>query len=69
MILSDNMYNVLKWVVQIVLPAIGTLYFTLAQIWHLPAGEQVVGTCSALALFLGALIGISSTQYYKLKKK
>lgn len=63
MIFSNKVYDVLKWVAQILLPATGTLYFALSQIWGLPAGEQVVGTLVALDAFLGALLGLSSKAY------
>lgn len=65
MILNNKVYDILKWVAQIVLPALGTLYFALATIWGLPYGEQVVGTITAIDTFLGALLGISSANYYK----
>jgi hypothetical protein len=59
------MYDLLKWVAQILLPAVGTLYFALAQIWGLPYGEEIVGTITAIDAFLGALLGISTYQYNK----
>jgi imidazoleglycerol phosphate synthase glutamine amidotransferase subunit HisH len=62
-LLSNRAYDVLKQVVQIVLPAVATLYFALSQIWGLPYGEQVVGTVAALSVFLGAILGLSSLQY------
>lgn len=67
MVLSDKMYNVLKWVAMIALPAIGTLYFTLAGIWGFPYGEQIVGTITAVDTFLGVLLGISASTYNKVK--
>lgn len=62
--LSNRTYDLLKWVAQIVLPASGTLYFALSQIWNLPLGEEIVGTITAVDAFLGALLGISSAKYY-----
>lgn len=62
---NKNTYDVLKWVAQFLLPAAGTLYFALANIWNLPNGEQVVGTITAVDAFLGVLLGISSNTYYK----
>ena len=62
---SKNTYDFLKWVAQFLLPAAGTLYFALANIWNLPYGEQVVGTITAVDTFLGVLLGISSNAYYK----
>ena len=63
--LSNEMYDRLKWIAQILLPAIGTLYYALASIWGLPYCEQVVGTITALDAFLGALLQISTERYYK----
>ena len=65
MIMNDKTYDVLKWIAMIVLPAVATLYFTLASIWGLPYGEQIVGTITAVDTFLGALLGISSAKYKK----
>lgn len=69
MILSNRAYDILKYIAQIVLPAIGTLYFALSSIWGLPYGEQIVGTITAVDAFLGALLGVSSVQYKKKKEK
>ena len=65
MILPDKVYDALKWVAQILLPAIGTLYFALSSIWGLPYSEQIVGTITAVDAFLGALLGLSTVQYKK----
>lgn len=61
--LSNKAYDVLKFIAQIVLPALGTLYFALSAIWGLPYGEQIVGTITAVDTFLGALLGISNEKY------
>lgn len=63
--MANKTYDVLKYIAQIVLPAIGTLYFALANIWGLPYGEQIVGTITAVDAFLGALLGISTAAYKK----
>ena len=63
--LNGKVYNILKWVTMIVLPALGTLYFTLTTIWGLPYGEQVSGTVNAVVLFLGAVLGVSTANYNK----
>ena len=68
MILSNNVYDVLKWITQLLLPALGTLYFALAGIWGLPFGEQVVGTITAIDTFLGAILMISTYNYYNIKE-
>lgn len=62
---SNKVYDVLKFIAQILLPAIGTLYFALARIWGFPFAEEIVGTITAVDAFLGALLGISSIQYNK----
>lgn len=66
--MSDKLFKQLKWVAQYLLPALGTLYFALSGIWGLPYGEQVVGTFSALTVFLGVVLGISSAQYDKIDR-
>jgi hypothetical protein len=66
--LPDKVYDVLKWITMILLPAIATLYFALSGIWGFPYAEQVVGTIAAIETFLGALLGISTIQYNKQKE-
>lgn len=63
--MSNRTYDILKFIAQIVLPAAGTLYFTLAGIWGLPYGEQIVGTITAVDVFLGVVLKISTVQYMK----
>ena len=63
--LSNEVYDILKFIAQIVLPAAGTLYFARAGIWGWPYGEQIVGTITAVDAFLGALLGISTAAYNK----
>ena len=63
--MSNKMYDILKWITTVVLPAIGTLYFALAGIWDFPYADQVVGTITAVVTFLGIVLGISSVQYKK----
>lgn len=63
--MSNKTYDILKYIAQIVLPALGTLYFALSSIWGLPYGEQIVGTITAIDAFLGALLGISTMKYNK----
>ncbi len=63
--MSNKLYDLLKWIAQIGLPALGTLYFALAKIWGFPYAAEVVGTITAVDTFLGALLGISTSQYEK----
>ena len=66
--MNDKTYDVLKWIATYLLPALGTLYFALAQIWNLPYGEQVVGSITAIDTFLGVVLGLSTSQYNKQKE-
>lgn len=61
--MSNKLYDILKYVAQIILPACATLYFALAGIWNLPYREEVVGTITAIDTFLGVILGISSANY------
>ena len=63
--LSNSWYDALKWIAQILLPALGTLYFALSSIWGLPYAEAVVGTITAVDTFIGVLLGISTASYKK----
>ena len=63
--LSNVWYDRLKFIAQIFLPALGTLYFALGGIWGWPYVEQIVGSITAIDTFLGALLGISTYQYNK----
>ena len=65
MTMSNKTYDILVWIAQIVLPALGTLYAALSGIWGFPYGEQIVGTITAVDVFLGALLKISNAQYKK----
>lgn len=63
--LDERVYKILKYVAQIALPAVATLYFALAGIWGFPYGEEIVGTITAVDTFLGVLLGISTATYNK----
>lgn len=65
-VLSTNMYEFLTWTAQIFLPALITLYGSLALVWPLPYPEQIVSTLIAFDAFLGALLGFSTAQFHKL---
>lgn len=63
--MSDKLYDVLKFIAQIVLPALATFYLTLAGIWSLPYGEEISGTIMAIDTLLGACLMLSSKNYNK----
>jgi len=62
-VMSNRTYDALKYLAQIAMPAAGTLYFALSQIWGFPYGEEIVGTIVALNAFLGVLLGLSTSAY------
>ena len=60
---TNKVYDVLKFIAQIVLPAIATFYVTIASIWGLPLGDEISRTVMAVDTLLGAILMISSSQY------
>lgn len=68
--ISKNTYETIRWLIAIVLPALGLLIVTIDNIWHLalPA-EEISLTLDAVGLFLGTVFGISKIQHDKGKKK
>lgn len=65
--INDKLYDCLKWIVMIVLPALSTAYVGLAAIWQWPMADEVAKTCSVICVLLGALLGISTAEYNKQK--
>src|ERR1044072_842686 len=63
LLFGNRVYDLLRTAALVVLPALGTLYFSVAQITGLPYGEQVVGIIVAVDTFLGVVLGISRKQY------
>lgn len=66
--MSNKVYDVLKWIVIIVLPALSTLAAALTVIWGFPYGDKIVRTISVVTTFLGTVLMISSMQYKKNKE-
>lgn len=66
--MSNKVYDILKWVVMIVLPAISAFYVALSAIWGWPYAEEIAGTIAAVTVFLGALLGISNAHYKKVNE-
>ena len=59
MVLNDKVYDVLKWIGLIVLPAIATLVKAVFPVWNLPYADAIATTCTSLGVFVGAIIGVS----------
>ena len=63
--MSNKVYDVLKWIALVFLPAAATLYSVLSGIWGLPYGEAILGTIAGVEVFLGTILGVSSAKYHK----
>ena len=61
--IPNKVYDVLKWLCIIAFPALATLYAVVSKIWGLPFEEQIPATITAIATFIGALLGVSSLNY------
>lgn len=61
--LSNKAYELIKWLAQIGLPALGTLYFGLASYWGFPNADKVLGSIVVIDTFLGALLSFSTKSY------
>ncbi len=61
--MSNKIFDIIRFLCEVLVPAVGTLYFGLSKIWGFPYGHEVVGTCSVIAVFLGAIIGIKRASY------
>ena len=63
--LSNKLFDVLKWVAILFLPALAILIRTVFAIWNIPYGDQISATIMALQVFLGAILGVSTLNYNK----
>ncbi len=63
--LNDGLYDILKWITMIVIPALATAYVGLASVWGWPYADAVAKTSAVICTLLGALLGISTAQYNK----
>lgn len=63
--LPDKIYDILKWITMVCLPALGTAYAALAAVWGWPYAGEVTKTVLAVCTLLGALLGISTAEYNK----
>ena len=63
--MSNKVYDILKWVVMLALPALATLITCLGSIWHLPSAGQIADTIVAINAALAAMLGISTINYQK----
>jgi len=66
--MSEKVYDILKALCTVILPAIGALYVGLSSIWNLPYATEIAGTLAAICTFIGAIIGIDSKKYWETKE-
>jgi hypothetical protein len=62
-VLNDKVYNILKYVALVLLPAVASLYFAISEVWELPHGPEVMATITTIDTFLGVVLGISTGRY------
>lgn len=63
--LSDKAYDILKWLVLIVIPALTTFYCVIDRLFGWGYAEIVATISAALCTCIGAIVGISTAQYNK----
>lgn len=61
--MNNKVFDFIRFIGEIVLPALGALYFGIAKIWGLPFGQEVVGTIAVVTTFIGAVVGVSRKKY------
>ena len=64
---NPKLYDALKWIALVALDALGIAYESLAQVWNLPFGDEVMKTCTIFSVLIGTLIGVSSHKYKNIK--
>lgn len=63
--MPDKVYDILKYVALIVMPALAVLVTAITEIWHIPYGPEISGTITALDVCLGSLLQVSNAKYRK----
>lgn len=63
--MSNKIYDILKWFSLVAFDAVGYFYQEISGVWSLPYGDEVLKTCVAISILIGALIGVSSSKYKK----
>lgn len=64
-VITGKAYDLLNRIVRVILPALGTLYFALSELWGLPYGKAIVGTVAAVNLFFGSVVHVSAQNFKK----
>lgn len=66
--LSNKLFDALKWLTLVGIPALTTAYVGLSSIWGWPYADRVAKTSAVVCVLLGSLLGISTIQYNKASK-
>lgn len=62
--MSNKVYNILKYVALIVLPALATLLLGLGELWNISMMPKIAGTVTLIATFLGTILQVSTAKYW-----
>ena len=63
--LSNKVYDILKWVALVFIPALITFYGVVGNVLNIPYTDVILTIMGAFDVFLGSLLGITSAQYNK----
>ena len=63
--MSNELFDLLKWLCLIVFPALSTAVSAIFPLWGIPYANEIAKTITAIATFIGACLGVSSVNYYK----
>lgn len=69
-LIPSKVYDVLKKIIQVVIPALLTCFIALANIWNwnIPV-DAIVASVTAITACIGIILGISTQNYYDLKNE
>ena len=65
--MKNEVYDVLKWICMICIPALTVFYVSCAAIWGWPYANEIAKTSAAVCTLIGALLGISTAEYNRTK--
>ena len=65
--IPNKLYDWLKWIALVAIPALSTAYVGLATVWGFPFADEVAKTACVVCTLIGALLGVSTAEYRKRK--
>ena len=63
--MSDKLYDFLRDIADLILPAFGVLYLALAELWGFPYGDKVNNTIICVVAFLDVVLKVLKNRYNK----